>query len=312
MFPWNEDSGDSPALVAPALPTPLLNEPGCGSAKAAYSFRLLDQNLYLQPCVRLRRTSDNHEFDFPVFNNWLGLTSIAENSSDPADDGQTIATLFAGTDGRIVRFYDWSGNSLTVTRNVTATQVLLISNGAFLTLNGNPCADFTGSPGVSYLSSANIGISGNALITSSFVGSYDIVTLSKCVYCMGTSGALAGASHWIAIANSGKHSMAFHGSNNFNDNAAVVAATQYNICMTKASGAIATNTNVFVNGVVGGNQGGSSAGTPNITNAILTLGEFVGSGNTYDGKFQELVIWDSNTPPVATVFANCDRDYIIP
>lgn len=119
--------------------TLLLDETGLGSARYAFSVRLL-RAAYAGDCMRLRRSSDNAEDNVQFdASDEFSLTS-------PMDGGGTLADWVTTDDAFVVTWYDQSGNANDVTQSTAANQPQIISAGAILTgSNGKARLDFDGS-----------------------------------------------------------------------------------------------------------------------------------------------------------------------
>jgi Alpha-L-arabinofuranosidase B, catalytic len=94
------------------------------TALLGYSFRKLRRN-YTGAAVRLRRSSDNAEFD-------IGFDG---------DDFDTAgaASFLSGSNGFIVTWYDQSGNGYNMTQATAGSQPAYAASG----IGGKACADFT-------------------------------------------------------------------------------------------------------------------------------------------------------------------------
>lgn len=100
-------------------------------AAAAYSLRRIGTGI--TNAIRVRRTSDNVEQN-------IGF------SSDELDVS-ALTSFIGSSSGRIVTWYDQSGNSRDLTNGTTSQQPIIISSGTMYTLgtNGKPSIYFNGS-----------------------------------------------------------------------------------------------------------------------------------------------------------------------
>ena len=96
-------------------------------AAAALSLRLL-RTAYSGSAIRVRRSSDNAEQDIGFVSGYL--------------DTASLKTFVGANDGRIVTWYDQSGNSIDGSQSTSGNQPYILTSGAFLYVNGNVTIDF--------------------------------------------------------------------------------------------------------------------------------------------------------------------------
>lgn len=101
-----------------------------GGAAAAYSVRRLRAG-YSGSCIRIRRSTDNAEFDIG-FTNGLVDTSL-------------ILSLVGAGSAFVTTVYDQTGNGNHLTQTTTLAQPMIVNTGTVLTKNGRPAIDFTAS-----------------------------------------------------------------------------------------------------------------------------------------------------------------------
>jgi hypothetical protein len=109
---------------------PLLLDTYTGAA-AAYSLRLL-RSAYTGDAIRVRRASDNTEQDIGFVSNEL--------------DTSALTTFCSGTNGFVKTWYDQSGNANNATQTTAASQPQIVSSGSVILDNGKATVKFNGSP----------------------------------------------------------------------------------------------------------------------------------------------------------------------
>ena len=100
------------------------------NAAAAYSLRKLDKD-YAGSAIRVRRSNDNAESD-------IGFTSSGDL------DTAALKTFVGANNGRIVTWYDQSGNARNKTNATAAQQPEIMFLGVIKRTNGKPCLNFQG------------------------------------------------------------------------------------------------------------------------------------------------------------------------
>lgn len=277
--------------------TLLLDESGLGSAGAAYSVRKL-RAAYSGYFLRIRRSSDNKEADFgDDGTGWITASSVAANGSDPALDGQTLATFFSGTDGFVTTAFDQSTNSRNATQTTSSYQPQMVSGGSLITgSNSRPCWRGDGDS-----------VNGDGLLTSSFtlaqdnmfvvVFKPDSILTDKYVIGYPPSGSLVSIYTHASSPAQGVHMYAG----------------------TVLSGGADSSTTwrlyeAFFNGVSSQSwKNGASLATGNAGSNSVTGGFYIGrsnAGGALDGDFSEVVLFDSNSGRT-TIEANVNAAYVL-
>jgi len=96
-------------------------------ASLGLSLRLLDRN-YTGFCIKVRRSSDNNELDIGFVNNELDIVSLLN---------------FVGSgDGKVIIWYDQSGNGNNATQLTASKQPTIVDNGSVVLDNGKPAILF--------------------------------------------------------------------------------------------------------------------------------------------------------------------------
>lgn len=98
-----------------------------GFAKAGYSLRKLS-NLYAGFCIRVRRGSDNSEFDIGFINNELDIASLL--------------SFIGSNNGHVVVWYDQSGNGLNLSQINSGNQPLIVVGGVLVTEGGKAAISY--------------------------------------------------------------------------------------------------------------------------------------------------------------------------
>jgi len=113
----------SPRLLRPKASPFLLDQ--YGGAAAAYSLRRLRKG-YTGAAVRVRRSSDNDEANFTP-------EEIANG---------TLTSWIGASSGRVVTWFDQSGNGRNVTQGTAENQPRIVISGSLVTESGKPAIDF--------------------------------------------------------------------------------------------------------------------------------------------------------------------------
>lgn len=95
--------------------------------KVAYSVRKLSST-YSGPAMRVRETNANAEAD------------IGFDSNGDLDTTALLAHCASNGEGRIVTWYDQSGNGIDVTQATATRQPVIVTGNAVVTVNGKPAA----------------------------------------------------------------------------------------------------------------------------------------------------------------------------
>ena len=112
------------STAAVAGQTFLLDQFG-DNIRVAYSVRKLSST-YSGPAMRVRETNANAEAD------------IGFDSNGDLDTTALLAHCAANGEGRIVTWYDQSGNGINVTQGTANRQPVIVTSNAVVTLNGKP------------------------------------------------------------------------------------------------------------------------------------------------------------------------------
>ena len=95
--------------------------------RVAYSVRKLSST-YSGPAMRVRETNANAEAD------------IGFDSNGDLDTTALLAHCASNGEGRIVTWYDQSGNGIDVTQATATRQPVIVTGNAVVTVNGKPAA----------------------------------------------------------------------------------------------------------------------------------------------------------------------------
>lgn len=214
---------ESSRSVAPSASLLLDTYPG---AAAAYSLRKL-RTLYIGSAIRVRRSSDNTETN-------IGFNGVGELDT-------TALTLFLlGSTGRVVTWYDQSGNNRNASV-VAANAPLIAASGIIYTNNGKPSVYYEGSVS-------------QRLVTATFTSpiSQPITSYSVTKVIDATGGINASV---IYDSNSTNRFVLYHGGSTEGNNLLMSNGTAINIQPSVSATQLisvvnnTTNTNVFVNGI---------------------------------------------------------------
>lgn len=235
---------------------------------AAYGLRRIVSS-YTGALVRILRDSDNAELD-------IGYT--VNNELDVA---AAVAHIGAAT-GRVVTWYDQSGNAYNVTQATGTIQPFIGGASTVLTRNGRPTVSFTGARYMKALTAATTTHS-SGLWTA--IGAWS--TTSTGIALVADADALPssrGAQFLRRGSTSIMESIAFDSSGNpFTASAPITADT---LTITSA----VRNTTVlapYVNGAVGTTA--TITGTAGTNFTTMTIGATNGNGNIIQGNISELI-----------------------
>ena len=103
-IPFIKASGGAPPLILDQI----------SGSEFAYSFFKL-KTAYLGNCIRVRRDNDNAELDIGFVSNYI--------------DTAAMLTFVGANNGRIVTFYDQSGNGFNATLATAAQQLQIVTTG---------------------------------------------------------------------------------------------------------------------------------------------------------------------------------------
>jgi hypothetical protein len=256
------------------------------SAAAAYSLRKL-RSAYTGNAIRVRRSSDNTE------------TNIGFSSSFGLDTS-SLTSFCSGTNGFVTTWYDQSGNGRNATQTTAANQPQIVSSGSILTLNSKTSMLYTGNSGMG-LTYANFTGATSYSITSVFsaveASQYTKLlsigpdsTTSGVWYTVNTGGtALEWQSKDTGFAGNGYNNLS--GPTIFSNSRIIPdSITTQNLLTSVLS---SSNAKMFRNGSEISYRV-QRTGNCYTTTGDLILGNSPNSLNTFNGRMQEIVIWQSD------------------
>lgn len=263
------------------------------SAAAAYSLRKV-RSAYTGNAVQIRRTSDNVEVDVAFdSNDEVSTSSAITNVTESPDQGDTTATTLGeflteggNQDATVVTWYDQSGNGNDATQDVAASQPLIAEGGTlsdYLDFDGTDDSLQTTSPwGITGTSDRSI---------FAVINSDEVSTGSKTYIGMGDNTNLTNAQKWDL---SSEFAVRVQGGNEVY----AYGTTDIDYLVTNIhSGTDVTDNSCFVNGTEQ-TATSSSAVTINTSNTVCRIGryggDFVSSITHFDGRIQEIIIYDSD------------------
>ena len=268
-------------------------------AAAAYSFRELNSS-YSGNCVRVQNDSGTN-LDVGFVNNYLDTASISTH---------------CGTgDGKIVTWYDQSGNGRDITQASTSAMPKLFIGGTFNLVNSKVGANFDGND---RLVTGQVSLHSGAWYCTSAVKMGSSVTAAN-MQIWNQDDSLSGPriAQYLRTHTSAKaRSVMFNTSrNNFANttSTSIAANTQYQIsAYTDTS---ATEVKAFVNST-NTNSATSYTGTAQTGTHEVVMGSSAhGStpGNFFRGDVQELVMWpNAQSSNRSAIETNLDTYYSIP
>lgn len=204
-----------------------------------------------------------------------------------------LFTTALNSDANLKAYWRLEGNSLDETaNNHDGTDTTITYGTAYgkygqgATLNGTSSKIVT---------ATNIGISGNA--TFSMGGWVKLGSTSgfRSAISWGNAGvALQAAGLGCNLNSAGDLGVAFAGGNSaFTAGSLIGTTDRVHIAVTKAAGAINTQTTLYINGASVALAGGASTSTPNITDAVVNLGIFgTGGSNFWSGDLDDMFIFN--------------------
>jgi hypothetical protein len=250
------------------------------NAAAAYSVRKL-RSAYTGNAIRVRRT------DLTESN--IGFTAAGNLDT-------TALLAFTGTgaldNGFITTWYDQSGNARNATQTTALNQPQIVSSGSVITENGKPASDWNGSMNLQANGLSSI-INGNDLPISSFsVYKQDRTNFTEEIFAFGKNG--AGISNYYLVRNniSGQYrNVANDGSTSIS----LVGGTTNTNQILRTDLKKSTTLDVFVDSSVVINNQAFDFGTFSGLNEF-TIGNWEEGGflTGFDGKMQEMILWDSD------------------
>ena len=228
-------------------------------AKAAYSLRLL-RSKYSGSAIRVRRSDDNEEQDIGFRNNEL--------------DTSTLETFSLGSDCFVTVWYDQSDNETpnNATQSTAANQPKIVSSGTTITENSKPAIQFDGSN--DKLTAVSNWTTGNS--TSLHILTVNNVSIRVLL-----------GSYYNAIFYNEK--MVAYDGTSWNESTNAVSLGQNLLEYTYYNSG--GNIKYYNNGVSNGSS--TISGSQQINNNI---GSFTPTNSAYsfDGKYQELIHYDSD------------------
>lgn len=256
------------------------------NAEAAYSFRKL-RTAYTGSAIRVRRSSDNAESDIGFSGGNLDTTSL---------------TTFCGAgNGFVTTWYDQSGNGNNATQTNASNQPQIVSSGTVLTLNSKSSMLYTGNGIGMGLTFSNFTGATSYSITSVFsaieatqytkllsIGPDD--TTSGVWYTVNTGGtALEWQSKDTGFAGNGYNNLS--GPTIFSNGRIIPdSITTQNLLTTVLS---SSNAKMFRNGTEISYRV-QRTGNCYTTTGDLILGNSPNNQNTFNGRMQEIVIWQTD------------------
>jgi hypothetical protein len=256
------------------------------NAAAAYSLRQLS-SAYSGSAIRVRRSSDNAE------------QNIGFDGSGNLDT--SALTTFCGSgNGFVTTWYDQSGNSRNATQTTAANQPQIVSSGTVLTLNSKTSMLYTGNSGM--------GLTYNNLtgaVSYSITSVFSAITSAQFTKLLSigpdnpvqgvwyTVNASVTALQWVAQDTG----FAGNGYNNLlgptiisNGRIIPDSITTQNLLTTVLS---SSNAKMFKNGSEISYRV-QRTGDCYTTTGDLILGNSPNNQNTFNGRMQEIVIWQSD------------------
>ena len=241
-------------------------------AAAAFSVRLLDKD-YSGNCMRIRRDSDDSETD-------IGF----DGSGDL--DTSAIATHCGSANGYVVTWYDQAnvgGTANNATQSTGGDQPQIYNGSAVITTNGKPALNFDGSNDV-------LKATGGTWSQLAFAGvMYIDVPADSVALQYGTTDARfhVGVGNRSSASKIG--SRVYDGAF-FGDDGADITDGQY---LVYNDASIGPDTNdMYLNGAAVSQAYGTRSGTPSL--ATYTIGCRGNGAYFFLGKFQELIVWESD------------------
>lgn len=244
-------------------------------ASAAYSLRKLNGN-YTGSAIRVERSSDNTQQDIGFSGNSLDTTAL---------------TTFVGSStGKVVVWYDQSGNGRNANKYSTNDLPSIVINGTTQSLNGKPALRFAGSQLIAYTGLTQI--MGPTATTISFgVGSVD-GTVASTRLMLKIDGQTATNSQTIRQNNASLESIIYNNSTTFSDNTNVslTAGAQFIACTQIDVSSVEISQNNQTNGAT------SATGLPDYTgqtgNIFIGVFNATPPGNfTWLGYMQEIIVF---------------------
>ena len=257
------------------------------NASVGYSLRLLD-SAYVGDAIQVRRDSDNATLD-------IGF--IGEDL-----DTASLITFCSGTNAFVTTWYDQSGNNRNGTQGTASSQPKIYDSVTGISnLNGKPSINWdSANPSMNFF---NAGFPGSLSYTvSSVFSSVDTAVYSK-LFALSTTSPTSG--FWTATQAGGTSGDIVDGDTVFGGNgydnptgATIISdgmvitgsATVQNTLTTVLS---SSNAKMIINGSEIAYRVQRTGDCYNAS-SDLYIGNTTGGGNTFNGRFQELILWQSD------------------
>jgi hypothetical protein len=273
-------------VLAQTSVAPLLLDSYSGAA-AAYSLRSLSL-AYGGSVVRVRRSSDNTEFDF---------------TAAQVSDGSLIAWVGAGNNGFVRTWYDQSGNNRHAQQTTSAQQPQIVSSGTLVTDLSKPALAFNGNTGSRFLSISNSGVTKTNL--SVFIIAKATNYASTYPNAAGFVSQQTATGSWLLDAREGGVGQGRAGSP-ANISVAVTNEGPYLI----AASQVGTTVNFAVNS--GSTSTNASSLTNYNTDDTIILGRISATEDRLDGSMQEVIFyWSDQTANRTAIESNINAHYAI-
>jgi len=225
-------------------------------AAAAYSLRQL-RSAYTGSAIRVRRASDNTEQNIGFVNNELDTTSLA--------------SFCSGTNGFVTTWYDQSGNGYNATQTTAASQPQIVSSGSVVTKNGKPTIDFLTTKALSTSTDINF-------ISGSFV--YEFANASN--NNMLTTNYPSSNDYYI-----------FYNSTTISYDGAVNDEARFSLNGSSLSSYAENHSGTFSANTQYHNYFNYDT-SRSMKSVFRSIGNYNGFAFDYQGKIQEMVMWNSD------------------
>ena len=269
------------------------------SAAAAYSLRKL-RTAYTGSAIRVRNSS-NSEADIGFVNNVLDTASLLSHCGSG--------------NGFVTTWYDQSGNARNATQTTAANQPQIVSSGSVITLNSKSSMLYTGNSGMQLTSNSLPGaISYSITSVFSAVESTQFTKLLS----IGPDDPVNGV--WFTV-NTGNTALEWvdndtgFAGNGYNNptgptiisNGRIIpdSITTQNLLTTVLS---SSNAKMFRNGSEISYRV-QRTGNCYTTTGNLILGNSPNSANTFNGRMQEIVIWQTDQNSNISGINNINNSY---